>query len=316
MGEFVLRRLLAAIPVLLIVTLIAASIMQLVPGDPAAVIAGQGATDAEVAQVRAQLGLDRPFLLRLGEWYLGLIQGDLGYSLTLNRTVGQAILERVPVTLALSGVALALTVLIGVPAGVLAALRPNSWVDQLVLTLALIGVSVPNFWLSLMLIVLFGVIVDWLPTGGYVPFAEDPVGWARSLVLPCVSLALLQIGLLARITRATMLEVLRNDYVRTARAKGLPWTMVVGKHALKNVMIPVVTVIGISFGLLLSGSVVIETVYSIPGMGRLLATAIFSRDYPVIQGGLLVTAATLVLLNLVVDLLYAVLDPRVTYDRR
>lgn len=316
MGEFVLRRLLAAIPVLLIVTLISASIMQLVPGDPAAIIAGQGATDAEVAQVRSQLGLDRPFVVRLGEWYVGLAQGDLGFSLTLNRTVGQAILERVPVTLALSGVALLLTVLIGVPAGVLAALRPNSWVDQLVLTMALIGVSVPNFWLSLMLIVLFGVIVDWLPTGGYVPFLEDPVEWARSLVLPSISLALLQIGLLARITRATMLEVLRNDYVRTARAKGLPRAMVVGKHALKNVMIPVVTVIGISFGLLLSGSVVIETVYSIPGMGRLLATAIFSRDYPVIQGGLLVTAATLVLLNLVVDLLYAVLDPRVTYDRR
>ncbi|BBK44486.1 ABC di/oligopeptide transporter inner membrane subunit [Allostella vacuolata] len=316
MGEFILRRLLAAIPVLLIVTLIAASIMQLVPGDPAAVIAGQGASDAEVAQVRAQLGLDRSFVVRLGEWYVGLARGDLGHSLMLNRSVGQAILERVPVTLALSGVALLLTVLIGVPAGVLAALRPNSWVDQLVLTMALIGVSVPNFWLSLMLIVLFGVIVDWLPTGGYVPFAEDPVEWARSLVLPSISLALLQIGLLARITRATMLEVLRNDYVRTARAKGLPRRMVVAKHALKNVMIPVVTVIGISFGLLLSGSVVIETVYSIPGMGRLLATAIFSRDYPVIQGGLLVTAATLVLLNLVVDLLYAALDPRVTYDRR
>ncbi|BBK33522.1 peptide/nickel transport system permease protein [Stella humosa] len=316
MGEFILRRLLAAIPVLLIVTLIAASIMQLVPGDPAAVIAGQGASDAEVAQVRAQLGLDRSFPVRLAEWYVGLARGDLGHSLMLNRSVGQAILERVPVTLALSGVALLLTVLIGVPAGVLAALRPNSWVDQLVLTLALVGVSVPNFWLSLMLIVLFGVIVEWFPTGGYVPFADDPVQWARSLVLPSISLALLQIGLLARITRATMLEVLRNDYVRTARAKGLPRRMVVGKHALKNVMIPVVTVIGISFGLLLSGSVVIETVYSIPGMGRLLATAIFSRDYPVIQGGLLVTAATLVLLNLVVDLLYAALDPRVTYDRR
>ncbi|MGE0714427.1 MAG: ABC transporter permease [Alphaproteobacteria bacterium] len=316
MGEFVLRRLLAAIPVLLLVTLIAASIMQLVPGDPAAIIAGQGASDEQVQQIRTQLGLDRPFLLRLGEWYLGLARGDLGWSLTLNRSVVQAIVERIPVTLALSGIALLLTILVGVPAGILAALRPNSWVDQLVLTLALFGVSVPNFWLSLMLIVVFGVLVDWLPTGGYVPFAENPVEWARSLVLPSLSLALLQIGLLARITRATMLEVLRNDYVRTARAKGLPRRLVVGKHALKNVMIPVVTVIGISFGLLLSGSVVIETVYSIPGMGRLLATAIFSRDYPVIQGGLLVTAATLVLLNLVVDLLYAALDPRVTYDRR
>ena len=316
MAEFVLRRLLAAIPILLIVTLIAASIMQLVPGDPAAVIAGQGATDEEIKRVRDQLGLDRAFVVRLGEWYLDLARGDLGHSLFLNRSVGQAILERVPITLALSGAALLLTILIGVPAGILAALRPNSWVDQVVLTIALLGVSVPNFWLSLMLIVLFGVILDWLPAGGYVFFADDPVGWARSLILPSASLALLQVGLLARITRATMLEVLRQDYVRTARAKGLPRRMVVGKHALKNVMIPVVTVIGISFGLLLSGSVVIETVYSLPGMGRLLATAIFSRDYPVIQGGLLVTAATLVLLNLVVDLLYAVLDPRVTYDRR
>ncbi|MGE0726071.1 MAG: ABC transporter permease [Alphaproteobacteria bacterium] len=316
MAEFILRRLLAAIPILLIVTLISASIMQLVPGDPAAVIAGQGATNEEIQRVRDQLGLDRSFVERLAEWYVGLARGDLGHSLFLNRSVWQAIIERVPVTLALTGAALLLTVLLGVPAGVIAALRPNSWVDQAVLTLALLGVSVPNFWLSLMLIVLFGVLLDWLPTGGYVPFADDPVGWARSLVLPAVSLALLQVGLLARITRATMLEVLRQDYVRTARAKGLPRLLVVGKHALKNVMIPVVTVIGISVGLLLSGSVVIETVYSIPGMGRLLATAIFSRDYPVIQGGLLVTAATLVVLNLIVDLLYAALDPRVTYDRR
>jgi peptide/nickel transport system permease protein len=208
-----------------------------------------------------------------------------------------------------------LTIAIGIPCGVIAALRANTWVDQAVLTFALVGVSVPNFWLSLMLIVLFGVMLDWLPAGGYVPLADDPVNWARSLILPGVSLALLQIGLLARITRATMLETLRQDYVRTARAKGLPTRLVVGKHALKNVMIPVVTVIGISFGLLLSGSVVIETVYSIPGMGRLLANAIFGRDYPLIQGGLLVTAATLVLLNLAVDLLYALIDPRVKYGR-
>jgi len=182
--------------------------------------------------------------------------------------------------------------------------------------LALIGVSVPYFWLSLMLIVAFGVWLEVLPAGGYTPFADDPLGWVRCLILPGISLALLQIGLLARITRATMLEVLRQDYVRTARAKGLPIRMVVGQHALRNVLVPVVTVIGISFGLLLSGSVVIETVYSIPGLGRLLATAIFSRDYPVIQGGLLVTAAMLVLLNLAVDLLYAVIDPRIKHDGR
>jgi peptide/nickel transport system permease protein len=316
MAEFVLRRLLSAVPVLFLVTLIAASIMQLVPGDPAIIIAGQSASDAEVQQVRQALGLDRPFPLRLLDWYGGLLRGDLGQSLLLNRSVTEAILERAPVTLALAGFALMLTVLIGVPAGVIAALRANTWVDQAVLVIALIGVSVPNFWLSLMLIVAFGVWLDLLPAGGYTPFSDDPVGWARSLILPGISLALLQIGLLARITRATMLEVLRQDYVRTARAKGLPAWMVVGQHALRNVMVQVVTVTGISFGLLLSGSVVIETVYSIPGMGRLLASAIFSRDYPVIQGGLLVTATMLVLLNLGVDLLYALIDPRVKHDGR
>ena len=219
-------------------------------------------------------------------------------------------------TLALAGFALFLTVAIGLPCGIIAAVRANTWVDQAVLTLALVGVSVPNFWLSLMLIVLFGVMLDWLPAGGYIPFADDPVGWVRCLILPAFSLALLQIGLLARITRATMLEILQQDYIRTARAKGLSPLLVIGKHTLKNVMVPVVTVIGISFGLLLSGSVVIETVYSIPGMGRLLANAIFGRDYPMIQGGLLVTAAVLVLLNLVVDVLYAVIDPRIKYDQR
>ncbi|MCB2004468.1 MAG: ABC transporter permease [Rhodoferax sp.] len=316
MAELVLRRLLSAIPVLLLVTLISASIMQLVPGDPALMIAGSNASDAEIQQVRRALGLDRSFGVRLLEWYGGMFRGDLGQSLLLNRSVTDAILERLPVTLALAGFALALTVAIGVPLGVIAALKANTVIDQIVLVVALIGVSVPNFWLGLMLIVSFGVWLDVLPAGGYTPFADSPMGWVRSLILPGISLALLQIGLLARITRATMLEVLRQDYVRTARAKGLPMRMVVGQHALRNVMVPVVTVIGISFGLLLSGSVVIETVYSIPGMGRLLATAIFSRDYPVIQGGLLVTATVLVLLNLAVDLLYAVIDPRVKHDGR
>ena len=316
MIQFILRRLLVALPVLLLVSLISASIMQLVPGDPAAVIAGQNASDLEIAQIREQLGLNRPFPVKLAAWYGDLARGDLGHSILLNRPVTQAIAERVPVTLALAGFALFLTVAIGLPCGIVAAVRANTWIDQAVLTLALVGVSVPNFWLSLMLIVLFGVMLDWLPAGGYIPFADDPVGWVRCLILPAFSLALLQIGLLARITRATMLEILQQDYIRTARAKGLSPLLVIGKHTLKNVMVPVVTVIGISFGLLLSGSVVIETVYSIPGMGRLLANAIFGRDYPMIQGGLLVTAAVLVLLNLVVDVLYAVIDPRIKYDQR
>ena len=316
MTEFIIRRLLIALPVLFLVSLISASIMEMVPGDPAMMIAGQNATDLEIAAVREQLGLNRPFIERLGDWYIGLAHGDLGNSILLNRPVSQAIAERVPVTLALAGFALFLTVAIGLPCGMIAAVRANTWVDQAVLTFALIGVSVPNFWLSLMLIVLFGVMLDWLPAGGYIPWADDPVGWVRSLILPGFSLALLQVGLLARIARATMLEVLQQDYVRTARAKGMPVWSVYGKHALKNVMVPVITVIGISFGLLLSGSVVIETVYSIPGMGRLLANAVFGRDYPLIQSGLLVTATVLVLLNLIVDVLYAVIDPRVKYGQR
>ncbi len=313
MVSFALRRLLASVPVLLLVTLISFSIMLLVPGDPAAAIAGAGATNQEIEAIRSQLGLDRPFLEQLLRWYGGLLQGDLGRSILLNRPVWQAIVERLPITLPLAMFALLLTLIIGIPAGIIAALRANTWVDQAVTGLAMLGVSVPSFWLALMLIVLFGVHLEWLPTGGFVPFHENPAAWARSMVLPSISLALLQVGLLARITRATMLEVLRQDYVRTAWAKGLPGWMVIGKHALKNVMVPVVTVIGISFGLLLSGSIVIETVYAMPGIGRLLANAIFGRDYPVIQGGLLLTGTVLVLLNLVVDILYAVIDPRVRY---
>jgi peptide/nickel transport system permease protein len=313
MLRYALRRIVASLPVLLLVTLISFSMMHLVPGDPAAAIAGAGATNREIEAIRVQLGLDRPFMEQLLAWYGGLLQGDLGRSILLNRPVWQAIVERLPITLPLALFGLLLTVLIGVPAGVIAALRANSWIDQAVTGLALLGVSVPSFWLALMLIVLFGVHLEWLPTGGFVPFHQDPAAWARSMVLPSVSLALLQIGLLARITRATMLEVLRQDFVRTAWAKGLPGWMVIGKHALKNVMIPVVTVIGISFGLLLSGSIVIETVYGMPGIGRLMANAIFGRDYPVIQGGLLLTGVMLVLLNLAVDILYAVIDPRVRY---
>ena len=194
MIQFILRRLLIAVPVLLLVSLISASLMQLVPGDPAAVIAGSSASDIEVAKIREQLGLNRPFASRLGAWYVALAHGDLGNSILLNRPVTTAIAERVPVTLALAGFALLLTVAIGLPCGIIAAVRANTWIDQAVLTLALIGVSVPNFWLSLMLIVLFGVMLEWLPAGGYVPFADDPLQWMRCLILPAFSLALLQVA--------------------------------------------------------------------------------------------------------------------------
>jgi peptide/nickel transport system permease protein len=310
---YVVRRLLRSVPVLFGVSLVSFFLMQIVPGDPATIIAGLGASQQEIDRVRAELGLDRPMLIQLGSWYRGIARGDLGDSVLLGRSVTRSILERLPVTLSLSGYALVLTLAVGLTTGVFAALRPNTWLDQALMTIALVGVSLPSFWLGLMLIVLFAVQLDWLPSGGYVPLSESLGGWLRSTTLPAISLALLQIGLLARITRSTMLEELGQDYVRTARTKGLPARAVVGKHAFKNVMIPVVTVVGIVFSLLLSGSVVIETVYSLPGVGRLLASAVLRRDYPVIQGGLLIVAAGLMLLNLLVDVLYAYLDPRVRY---
>jgi peptide/nickel transport system permease protein len=308
------RRLASAIPVLFLTTLVSFGIMQIVPGDPAEIIAGLGASPQEVARIRTELGLDQPRLVQLARWYQGMARGDLGDSLLLGRSVSRAIVERLPVTLSLTAYALVLTLVVGVLSGVGAARRPGGWLDQLLMTVALLGVSFPSFWLGLMLIVVFAVQLDWLPSGGYVPFSESVGGWFRSATLPAISLALLQIGLLARITRATMLEALGQDYVRTARTKGLSSAVVVWKHAFRNVLVPVVTVVGIIVSLLLSGSVVIETVYSVPGIGRLMASAVLRRDYPVIQGGLLVTAAGFVLLNLLVDVLYAYLDPRVRYE--
>ncbi len=314
MGRYIIRRLIQAVPILLIVSLISFGIMQLVPGDPAIVIGGPNASPAELDAIRQNLGLDKPFLVQLGIFYWNLFHGDLGRSLLLGKPVLEAVIERTPVTVSISIYSLILTIFFGILAGVVAALRHNSWVDQFVTTFALIGVSLPNFWLGLVMIVLFSVHLGWLPTSGYVPFSENVVGWFRTTTMPATALALLQIGLLARITRSTMLETLRQDYIRTARAKGMPEWRVVAKHAMANVMIPVVTVIGIILSVLISGSVVIESVFSVPGIGSLLGNAILRRDYPMIQGGLLFVAASLMLLNIVVDLLYAYFDPRVRYD--
>jgi len=314
MARYIARRLAATVLVLWLVTLISFSIMQLVPGDPAVVMAGVGASSDQVQRIREQFRLDAPFLVQLGRWYGGLVRGDLGDSILLGRTVTRAIAERLPATLSLATLAFGLTVVVGLILGTIAAVRQGTWLDQVVMALAVVGVSVPNFWLGLLLIILFSVMLDWLPAGGYVPLAQDPGAWLRALLLPAASLALLQVGLLARMTRATVVEMLRQDFVRTARAKGLPGWLVVGKHAFGNVMIPVMTVLGITVSLLLSGSVVVETVFSVPGLGRLMATAILARDYPVIQGGLLVTALMFVGINLLVDLVYAWLDPRIRYE--
>ncbi|MBL8698566.1 MAG: ABC transporter permease [Alphaproteobacteria bacterium] len=315
MIRFLANRLIAAVPVLLIVSLITFVLIYFVPGDVSAELAGPGAGKDEVARIRAVYGLDRPFHVRLLGWYAALLQGDLGQSVLLGRGVTTAILERLPVTLSLTGLALLLSIAIGIATGVLAAMRVNTWVDQATMTIALAGLSLPDFWLGLVMIYFFAVTLGWLPTGGYVELTVDPIGWLRSMALPALALALTQIGLLARMTRASMLDVLRQDFMRTARAKGLPNRVVIGKHALSNVMIPVITVVGLSVGILLGGAVVIEQVFSIPGVGRLIIGGILRRDFPVIQGGLLLTATVFVLVNILVDVLYAVVDPRVRYER-
>ena len=309
-----LRRLLSAIPVLFIVSLISFGLMRLIPGDPAAAIAGTSATPAQIEQLRRDLGLDEPVILQLLHYYQGLLRGDFGKSLLLGKGVLAATMERLPVTIGLSLYALVLTLLIGVASGIIAALRQNTWVDQVAMMIAMLGISIPGFFLGLLMIIFFAVQLGWLPSGGYVPFSQDPIGWLRSTTMPAISLALLQAGLLARITRSGMLEVLRQDYVRTARAKGLPERQVILKHALANALIPIVTVVGIIISLLLSGAVVTEALFSLPGMGQLLTQAVLSRDYPMVQGGLLLVTTFLVLVNILVDVLYALSDPRVRYE--
>jgi peptide/nickel transport system permease protein len=314
MGGILVSRLLGALPILLIVSLITFGMIHLIPGDPAVTIAGMSATAEQVANIRHDLGLDQPLLSQLWDWYAKLLHGDLGRSLLLGEPVVGATMLRLPVTLALSGYALVLTLVIGLVSGIVAALRQNSWIDQVAMMLAMLGISLPSFYLGLLLIMVFAVDLHWLPSGGYIALTDDPLGWLATSTMPAISLALLLAGLLARITRSSMLEVLRQDYIRTARAKGLPERTVVVKHALANALIPITTVVGIIVSLLISGSVVVESLFSIPGIGQLLTQAVLNRDYPMVQGGLLITTALLVGVNIGVDVCYALLDPRVRYD--
>ena len=311
MGGIILRRLGSAVPILLIVSLITFAMIHLIPGDPAAAIAGLSATQEQIANIRHDLGLDQPLLTQLWRWYAGLLHGNLGRSLLLGQPVVQATMLRLPVTLALSAYALVITLFIGLGSGIIAALRQNSWVDQTAMIFAMIGISLPNFYLGLLMIIFFAVDLRWLPTGGYIAFTDDPLGWLATSTMPAVSLALLLAGLLARITRSTMLEVLRQDYIRTARAKGLPEHVVVYRHALRNAIIPVMTLVGLQFGALLAGAIVTETIFSWPGIGRLTVSAISNRDYALVQGCILAVGLTYVLVNLLTDLLYTVANPRI-----
>jgi peptide/nickel transport system permease protein len=314
MARFIVRRLLIAIPVLVLVSLMSFAVIWLVPGDPAAVFLDASATPEQLAQVRHRLGLDEPFYLRMIAWYGRILHGDLGQSILLNRGVAAAIVERLPVTLSLTGLALVFATLMGVVAGLLAAMRHATWTDQSIMVLALVGLSVPEFWFGLMMIFAFAVRLHWFPAGDFVPLSQSFVGWWRSMAMPAFTLAAVQMGFIARMTRSAMLEVLGQDFIRTADSKGLPWSVVVVRHGLPNALVPILTVIGIVTGGLLGGAVVIEQVFSLPGVGRLVIGAVLSRDFPVIQGTLLFVAVIYLLINLVVDVLYAVVDPRVRLE--
>jgi peptide/nickel transport system permease protein len=307
-------KLLQAAPVILVVSILAFLLMSLLPGDPAVVIAGDQASPEAIAAVRHTHGLDRPFLERLGIWLLRLAQGEFGSSLMLNQSVLSAMGERLPVTLSLAGLSLAITLPIGILIGSVAAYYRQTWVDSLVMTVALIGVSIPAFWIAILAVIVFSVVLGWFPSSGYVPFAQDPVQWLRSLVLPAAMLSLFQIGFLARMTRSAMLDVLSQDFIRTARSKGLSEWATVGKHGFRNALVLVITALGILVSTALGGSVVIEQVFALPGVGRLVVQGIMARDYPLVQGVMLIYGFAFVAINLMVDLLYTLADPRVRYD--
>jgi peptide/nickel transport system permease protein len=311
MGSFLIRRLAGAVLVLALVSLMSFALIWLVPGDPAAAFLDASATPEQIATLRSALGLDLSLPQQMLSWYGRILSGDLGQSILLNRSVSAALIERLPVTLALAALALAFAVVVGVAAGLVAAVNHNRWPDQAVMTVALLGLSVPDFWLGLVMVLVFAVSLGWLPSGGFTAFSQSPSEWLRCMILPALTLGLVQVGFIARMARASMLDTLGQDYVRTADAKGLAKLRVVLGHALPNALIPILTVIGIVSGALLGGAVIVEQVFSIPGIGRLIVGAIASRDFPVLQGGLLFLAVVYLSINLVVDILYAVVDPRV-----
>jgi peptide/nickel transport system permease protein len=313
MLAYIVRRLLATIPVIGTVALFVFSLLYIAPGDPAAVIAGDIATAEDIERIRQKLGLDQPFLTRFGTWLWAVLHGDLGTSIFTNLPVSQLIAQRLEPTFALAGCTLIIAVLSAVPLGVVAAWKAGTALDRLVMLLSVLGFSMPVFVLAYVLIYLFAIELDWLPVQGYTPIRDGFWPWLRQLILPSIALGTIYIALIARITRATMLDVLAQDYVRTAHAKGLAPNAVLIRHALKNAAVPIVTIIGIGVALLISGVVVTESVFAIPGIGRLTVDAILRRDYPIIQGVILLFSAVYVFVNLLVDLSYKLFDPRIQY---
>ncbi|HWK47673.1 MAG TPA: ABC transporter permease [Stellaceae bacterium] len=310
---YISRRVLATIPVMLIVAALVFSLLYFTPGDPAAIIAGDQASAEDLARIRTALGLDRPFLTRFGEWLWNVLHGDLGTSIFTNLPVSRLIGERLEPTISLMILTLVLSLMVAVPMGVIAAWKQGSLLDRAIMGFAVMGFSVPVFVVGYLLAYIFALQLEWLPVQGYTPLAQGFWPFLQHLILSSIALGTAYVALIARVTRATMLEVLSQDYVRTAKAKGLGQRAVLFVHALKNAAVPIVTVVGIGVAVLMGGAVVTESVFAIPGLGRLIVDAILRRDYPVIQGVVLLFSLTYVVVNLVVDLLYTVLDPRIRY---
>lgn len=313
MFSYIVRRLLMTVPVMLFVALFVFGLLDLAPGDPASLLAGEDATPQDIARIRMTLGLDEPFLARFGHWSWNVLHGDLGTSLFTGLPVSHMISQRLAPTFSLMVMTLLVSVVIAIPLGAFAAWRHNRWQDRGVMVMAVFSFSVPSFVVGYLLAWTFGLQLRWFPVQGYVPFSAGIGGSLHSLVLPALALGSVYVALITRITRATLLETLSQDYVRTARAKGVSNRNILFRHALKNAAVPIVTIIGSGVALLISGTVVTETVFSIPGLGRLTVDAILRRDYPIIQGVILLFSVLYVLVNLLVDLLYRVFDPRINY---
>ncbi len=313
MGRYTLQRLLAMIPVLVVVAIVTFSLIHITPGDPVSLMAGDLATPEQKEAIRKDMGLDRPIYQQLVIYFADLLRGDLGESIFNKFKVTTLISQRLEPTLFIAVFSQLVSIIIAIPLGILAAWKANTWIDRVVMVIAVLGLAIPSFWLGANLIWLFAVKLHWFPAFGYIPISEGVVPWIKSITLPSISVGFISAALIARMTRASMLEVLREDYVRTARAKGLGEQAVLLGHAFKNASIPVVTIIGIGIAGLVSGLVVTEAVFGIPGVGRLIVDAVNRRDYPVIQGVILMFTVAYVLINLFVDLIYGYLDPRIRY---
>ena len=315
MKAYIVRRILQAIPVLFLVSLIVFLMLRTMPGDPVVLILGNvmGTTEEQLDQVRRELGLDRALHVQFFSWVWNLLQGDMGQSYQSRVEVSTILFERLPRSVELAGVALALSLPVSLVAGVLAAVKRGTWIDQAATTFVTAGIAIPGFWLAIMLVLLFSVKLAWLPSNGYVSFLDDPIGHLRLLVLPAATLAIVVAAPSMRFLRSGMLEVLEQDYIRTARAKGLTESTVIYRHALKNALIPALTFVGLQFGFLLAGSILIEWVFGWTGIGWTVVSAIHAQDFLLVQSGILLMAAFFVVVNLGVDVLYAFLDPRIRY---